>query len=271
MIAVVLCAGFATRMRPLTDTMPKPLLRVADRAVLDYLMDQIVGLPDIEAIHIVSNGKFFNDFCRWLDTRESGCASGGIPVQIHNDFALGNRNRLGAAADLHFVLEKIDRPGRVLVSAGDNIYRFAIQPLWQQFRLSAHHHVVALPETDRQKLMKTGVLELEATGRVLRLHEKPRRPISQWTCPPLYFFQPSVWQQLERFLKTPGNHDAPGHFIDYLCRREAVDAFRLRATRLDIGSTESYLAADRLLRQHTNSPGIEAGQTGGETWPGAIR
>lgn len=249
MIAVILCAGFATRMHPLTENFPKPLLTVAGRPVLDYLMDQIVGLPRIQTIHIVSNGKFFNHFCRWHNTWEASGAGGGLAVQIHNDGATDNENRLGAAVDLRLALNTIDRPSRVLVSAGDNIYRFSIKPLWKKFLQSDHHHVVALPETNREKLHGTGVLEIGEKDRVLRLHEKTELPPSTWICPPLYFFQPSLWSKLESFLHTSENHDAPGYFIDYLCRQEPVDAFRLKATRLDIGSIDSYLAADRQMKR----------------------
>lgn len=89
---------------------------------------------------------------------------------------------------------------------------------------SHHHHIVALPEMNREKLKETGVLELGGKDRVLRLHEKPKLPPSMWICPPLYFFQPSLWLKIESFLRTSGNHDAPGHFIDYVCQQESVDA-----------------------------------------------
>jgi glucose-1-phosphate thymidylyltransferase len=251
MIAVILCAGFATRMYPLTENFPKPLLSVAGKPVLDYLVDQIVELPRVEAIHIVSNAKFFNHFCRWRSAREASRPFGAMTVQIHNDQTTDNETRLGAAADLRFALNTIDRPDRVLVSAGDNIFRFPIKPLWEKFLRSRHHHIVALPETNRERLSETGVLELGEEDRVLRLHEKPKLPPTTWICPPLYFFQPSLWSQIDSFLRTSGNHDAPGYFIDYLCQREAVDAFRLNAARLDIGSLDSYQAADRQLKKNS--------------------
>ena len=248
MNAVILCAGFATRMYPLTENFPKPLLTVAGRPVLDYLMDQITTLPRLQKIHIVSNAKFFDHFCRWHSAWKARRAEGEMTIQILNDGATDNENRLGAARDLQFALNTIDRPSRMLVSAGDNIFRFPIKPLWEKFLRSHHHHIVALPETNRQKLKETGVLELGAKDRVLRLHEKPKSPPSEWFCPPLYFFQPSLWSKIESFLRTSASHDAPGHFIDYLSQQEPVDAFRLEATRLDIGSVDSYHAADRQLQ-----------------------
>jgi len=249
MNAIILCAGFATRMYPLTENFPKPLLTVGGRPVLDYLVSQIITLPKVKNIHIVSNAKFFNDFNNWHSERETSGALGGITVKIHNNGAIDNESRIGAAGDLRFVLNAIDRPGKILVSGGDNIYLFSIKPLWAKLLSSHNHHVVALAESNREKLKKTGILEIGANERVLRLHEKPDLPPSTWICPPLYLFQPSVWSMLDRFLQTSGNHDAPGHFIDYLCRQEPVEAIRLKGTRLDIGSVESYHAANRQLEQ----------------------
>lgn len=250
MNAVILCAGFATRMYPLTRNLPKPLLTVADRPVIDYLVDQVVDLPQVQAIHIVSNAKFFDHYLNWQSGLATGGAADAKTVRIHNDGATANENRLGAAADLQLVLKTMTCPSRLLVSAGDNIYRFSIKSLWEEFLQSDHHHVVALPETDGEKLKRTGVLELGENDRVIRLHEKPPSPPSTWTCPPLYFFQASVWSQLDAFLETAEERDAPGHFIDYLCRREPVHAFRLNASRLDIGSMDTYRQADRILRQN---------------------
>lgn len=250
MNAVILCAGFATRMYPLTQHYPKPLLRVADRPVLDYLMDQLDGLPDLEAVYIVSNGRFFDHFSRWETDRATDGPGRKVSVSLLNDKAMANESRLGAIADLQLALKAINHPGRVLVSAGDNIFLFPIQSLWEPFLQSDHHHIVALPETDTQKLQRTGVLELGENDRLVRLHEKPQLPPLGWVCPPLYFFQASVGSAIESFLEMDGNGDAPGHFIDYLCRREPVSAFRLASSRLDIGSIDTYREADRFLRQN---------------------
>lgn len=248
MNAVVLCAGFATRMYPLTKNFPKPLLEVGGKPVLDYLMEQIVLLPGIQAVHLVSNGKFIDHFLQWHQTGKARGDFGDTPIHIHNDGCVDNQSRLGAAGDLLLALREIGSPGRVLVSGGDNIYQFSLLPLWEQFLASRHHCIPALRETEREKLQKTGVLELNDDDRVLRLHEKPTTPPSTWTCPPLYFLQPSIWCILESFLQTHGNHDAPGYLIDHLCRSEVVQALKLNAKRLDIGCLQTYRQADRLLR-----------------------
>jgi glucose-1-phosphate thymidylyltransferase len=251
MNAILLCAGFATRMYPLTKDYPKPLLAVAGRPVLDYLIEQLCSIPQLENIHIVSNARFHDHFEHWRAEHRRHSTFGSTVIHIHNDGAYSNDNRLGAAGDLRLALETIDRPRSILVSGGDNIYNFSLSSLWSEFQRRRHHHIVALAIADRAQLHKTGVLQFGVEDRVIRLHEKPAHPPSHWGCPPLYFFRSSVRAHLYDFLSSNGNGDAPGHFIDYLCRHDVVKAFRLESSRYDIGSIESYREADRQLRQRT--------------------
>jgi len=246
-IAVLLCAGYATRMYPLTADFPKPLLPVAGKPVIDYLVEQIIDLPEVTHIHVITNAKFIEHFKDWQMRWHSATASKKVALDIHNDGSTDNANRLGAAADLRFVFKQIAEPSKVLVAGGDNIFRFGLEPLWRDFRIGQRHYVIALPETNQNSLTKTGVLALGKENRVLRLHEKPKHPVSRWFCPPLYFLQPTVWPRLDEFLRTSKNDDAPGYFIDFLSRKESVYAFKLNASRLDIGSIDSYRKAEEAL------------------------
>ena len=250
MNAVILCAGFATRMYPLTKNFPKPLLEVGEKTVLDYLVDQLILIPEIRTIHLVSNAKFFDHFSTWHRNREAKGLLDSVTVHLHNDGCFDNENRLGAAGDLLLALRAIKQEDRVLVSGGDNIFTFSLKSLWNNFLKQTHHLITALEETDPEKLRKTGVLNLDPNDYVQELDEKPIQPQSTWISPPLYFFQPSVLNRLERFLETEGNHDAPGHFISYLCREEPVKAARVHGKRYDIGSLETYHYADRQLRNN---------------------
>lgn len=247
MIAVLLCAGYATRLHPLTKNFPKPLLPVADKPVIEYLVEQIERLPEIESLHVVTNDKYYAHFNRWAQERRRP-STASIPIIVHNDGTSCNANRLGALADLHFVLKMIGETPPMLVAAADNIFRFSIESIWSRFLTESRHLVIALPQTDLGQLQRTGVLELSDRDRVLRLHEKPRVPPSTWSCPPLYFLQPSARKYLEALIATENRPDAPGHFINYLCRREHVMAHKVKGSRLDIGDVASYQDADQRLR-----------------------
>lgn len=247
-MAILLCAGFATRLYPLTRDLPKPLLPVVGRPVIDHLLDQIVGLPGIESIHIVTNAMFYEHFTRWRRNWQACLSPRGITLKIYDDGATANENRLGACADLQLVFRQAGRAGAYLVSAGDNIYLFRIADLWRRFLHGHRHCIVALPEKDPEILKNTGVPVFGGGDRVLGLLEKPDNAPPGWFCPPLYFLRPSAREVLEDFLCADGPVDALGHFIDYLCHREAVTAIKLNEKRLDIGNLESYHRADRILR-----------------------
>jgi len=243
MIAVLLCAGYATRMYPLTRDVPKPLLPVAGKPVLEYLLEQMAATGLFEAVQLVTNARFHEQFVAWAST----WTEKKLPIIVHNDDTTCNEERLGAAGDLALVLRALE-PAPVCVAAGDNIFDCDFAGLCAQFRARGQHCLTAFAEPDRAKLQKTGVLELGPDARVLALHEKPQAPPSTWACPPLYFFMPAVWQQLETFLQTDADHDAPGHFVSYLCRHAPVYALTAMGTRIDIGSIAAYHAADARLR-----------------------
>ena len=248
MMAILLCAGFATRMYPLTVDFPKPLLPVADKPVIDYLIDEIVLLPEINSIHLVTNAKFYDHFVRWRQTRLTHQNANRIEFVIHNDGASKSENRLGACADLQFAFRCSSYSGPTLVSAADNIYLFGLEDLWKRFLSGKYHQVVALRENEEDILRRSGVPIIGVDCRVERLLEKPNCPPLGWLCPPLYFLKESARKILDVFLASRDFVDAPGYFIDYLCQKEIVTAFKLDARRLDIGSIETYRQADHYMR-----------------------
>jgi glucose-1-phosphate thymidylyltransferase len=248
-ITVLLCAGYATRMHPLTRDFPKPLLPVAGKPVLDYFLAQLMGIEGEHAVHVVTNARFATHFKAWREDWMKRHGSSFTEITIHNDGSTGNDNRLGACRDMAWVFEKIPKFTHALVAAGDNIFRFPLAPLWEEFMDTGFHRIVLLPENDGEKLKRTGVPEFGKADRVIRLWEKPVCPPSNWSCPAIYFFKTAAVPLLNAFLHTSGNRDAPGHFIDYLCQHSTVYAFKVRSCRFDIGSIDDYHKADERLRE----------------------
>ena len=246
MFAILLCAGYATRLYPLTRDFPKHLLPVAGKPVIDYLVEQILEFKGLSGIHVITNTLFFDLFEEWKKNW-----SEKIDITIHNNGISANDNRLGPSGDLQFVLESMHRPSRVMVAAADNIFRFRLEPLWECFRTSQHHYIVGLSESNKEVLRKTGVPLLGKNDRVLRLFEKPDKPISPWAVPQLYFFQPSVWQRMDAFHAKGLRRGEKKHFLDYLCQIEDLYLFKIYGTRFDIGTVESYQAADICLQKES--------------------
>ncbi len=233
-------------MYPLTRNVPKPLLPISDKPVIDYLLDQLLAIQGEHRVHVVTNARFASHFENW---RKGWSHCKRLEIIIHNDGSTENDNRLGACRDLAWVFEKIPKFNKALVSAGDNIFRFPLAPLWIEFMNTDSHRIVLLPENDPEKLKRTGVPEFGKGDRVIRLQEKPICPPSNWSCPAIYFLKSTAVPLLSAFLETSGNMDAPGHFIDYLCQHDRVYAFKVGSSRFDIGSIDDYRRADRCLRE----------------------
>lgn len=248
MKAILLCAGFATRMYPLTKNFPKPLLEVAGKPVLDYLMDQLLDLSGLQEIVVVTNAKFYVHFEAWAGDWQPRLDSLGLRLILLNDGTSCNETRLGAVADLAFALRETGNSAPALVAAGDNILRFSLRPLWENFVRADKSWVVALRETNPRALRSTGVLEIDARGQILWLHEKPENPPTQWISPALYFLQPGALQHVHAYLGRPDAADAPGHFIAYLVALERVYAAKVPGgRRFDIGSMTSFRKANQVL------------------------
>lgn len=254
-IAALLCAGYGTRMGELTAGTPKPLLPVAGRPILDYLMERLLELPSLAAVHVVTNARDAGQLDAWADGWRRRLP-GAPPLAVHDDGTRRNEERLGAVGDLAFLLDRLASerrgafPDGALVAAGDNILRFSLAPLWRAFLGDGASRVLALRGEDPADLRRTAVLELDPEdGRVLKLHEKPEEPPSRWACPSIYCLGAAALGRVGPYLATGRPRDEIGRFVADLVERQPVYAVEAVGERLHVGSPESYRRADELLRQ----------------------
>lgn len=227
-------------MGELTKSVPKPLLLIAGRPLLDHLLDRLAGLAGLGEIHLVSNRASLRHFETWAGAR----AASGLEVRVWDNGCDRPDRRPGAIRDLERLWRHAGRPERALVAAGDNIFLFPLAPFWRRFLEIEENLVLALHEPDLEERRRSGVLELDVDGRVLALYEKPVRPPSSWVCPALYGFQRSGFLKLAEFLEGERAGDDLGRLIAYLIERETVMAFRVKGHRLHVGSRDSYRKAE---------------------------
>jgi glucose-1-phosphate thymidylyltransferase len=236
---VLLCAGYATRMYPLTRDLPKPLLEVAGAPILSHLAQRCAPLPGVDEIVVVGNHRFHGPLAAWCE--RTRCA---VPIRLLDDGSTGESNRLGAVGDLAFAAHEIPLAGHdALVAAGDNLVLFDLAPLARAF---AHRRAPQLalrraPRDARRSLY--GEVELDPSGRVTRFREKPPDPVSDLAAIALYFLPAPTWPLLERYLAEGGNRDAPGHFIAWLAQQTAVFAEPIAGPWWDIGDLDSLAEA----------------------------
>jgi glucose-1-phosphate thymidylyltransferase len=236
---VLLCAGYATRMYPLTRDLPKPLLEVAGAPILSHLLARTAVLPGVDEVVVVGNHRFAAPLARWVESAQSP-----VPIRLLDDGSTDESNRLGALGDLAFAARELPLAGHdALVAAGDNLVLFDVAPLARAFaRRHAPQLSMRVAPVDARS-SRYGELTVDANGRVTRFREKPADPHSGLASIALYFLPARTWPLLHRYLDQGGNRDAPGHFFAWLVRETEVYAERIDGDWWDIGDLDSLADA----------------------------
>ncbi|HIT86070.1 MAG TPA: nucleotidyltransferase family protein [Candidatus Ornithomonoglobus intestinigallinarum] len=246
MKCILLAAGYATRLYPLTENMPKALLKLGDKTILDMVVEKIDEVSEVDDIFIVTNNKFYTHFSDWAKSY-----SGPKRVKVLNDGTTSNDNRLGAIGDLKFVIDSENIDDEILVMASDNIFGFPLTDFTGEYAKRHTDMICAHRIENKAELHTMGVVELDKDGRVLSFEEKPERPKSDLGVPPFYLYRRETLALIDKYLAEGNNPDAPGHFIPWLITQTDVYAHVFDATRIDIGTVESYNEACELQRQGT--------------------
>ena len=242
MKCVLLAAGYATRLYPLTRDLPKGLLEVGGRTILDRIFDKIENVDEIDEIILVTNARFYGQFKDFLARRASPKKTTCL-----NDGTTDNENRLGALADLRLAITESKIDGDLLVLAADNLFEFELSDFVSFFRRVGTDCITTHVLPDVDELRRTGVIELSDDRRVLSFAEKPKEPKSQFAVPPVYLYTRATLHLIREYLASGENPDAPGHFIPWLIGRKPVHAFLFTGLRYDIGDLASYKEAQRVF------------------------
>ena len=246
MKALILGAGYATRLYPLTQTIAKPLLPLAGRPMLDYLVDRIREVDVIDEIHVVTNHKFADTFSEWASTRD---------VVVHDDGTTSEDDRLGAIGDTRFVVERAGMDDDLLVVAGDNLFDYSLADYVTWWRGKGEASAVVLYDVgDRELVRKYSSVDVDDDGRLTGFVEKPEHPTSTLVATAAYIYHREHVGLLARYLDEGNPPDQPGRFVAWLVPRVPVYGFVGAGDWRDIGDLEQLLAADNHLRTEAGLP-----------------
>lgn len=240
MKCVILCAGYATRLYPLTLNTPKPLLNVRGKPVLNYTIDKILRINDIDEIFIVTNDKFYNNFISWKDKFYPA-----RKIQIINDKTTNNEDRLGGIGDLKLVLDKERISDDLFVLAGDNFFDFDLNKFLDFFREKKKATIGLYNLGDISKAKKFGILELDRNNKIISFEEKPEKPKSTLISTALYFFTKEELKKIHEYMKTNNPKEGPGYLIPYFLKSQDVYGYVFKGEWYDIGTKEIYEEVNR--------------------------
>ena len=239
MKCLILAAGYATRLYPLTENFPKPLLKIGDKTILDWLVDDINTTGLVDTYIVISNHRFARHFEDWAKTKTQ-------KIVVVDDGTISNETRLGAVGDVHFAIEKLGLDDDMLVIAGDNVLDFSLGKFMAYAKDKKTSCIMRYYEPREEKLVKCGVLVPDENDRVLSMEEKPACPKSHWCCPPFYIYtREDAGRVKEAMAEKKCATDAPGDFIAWLCTVTTVHAMEMPGKRYDIGNLESYEQTQR--------------------------
>jgi glucose-1-phosphate thymidylyltransferase len=251
MKAIILAAGYATRLHPLTETVAKPLLPVGGRPMVDYIHDKIAEVPEVDQIHLVTNHKFAGSFAAWAAARR-----GRLPVTVHDDGTLSNEDRLGAIGDIRFTVERAGLAGDdLLIVAGDNLFDFSLADYVTFWRSKQDGSAIALYQCPDLELVKEyATVELDPAGRVTSFVEKPKHPNTNLVAIATYLYRREHAALIDTYLAEGNSKDQPGNLVAWLHERVPVYGYRFEGEWLDIGNHAQLLEADNRLRARDGLP-----------------
>ena len=238
MKCLILAAGYATRLYPLTENFPKPLLKVGEKTILDWLLDDIDTLGAVDEYIVISNHKFALHFEEWA-------AAHTLPITVVDDGTSTNETRLGAVCDMQFAIAKLNLDDDLLVIAGDNVLDFSLTHFLRYADEKKTSCTMRYKEDDMKRLRKSGISEIGENDILLSLEEKPENPKSHWCTPPFYFYTREDARRIKEAIADGCGTDAPGSLVAWMCRHTTLHSMEMPGSRYDIGNLESYEAVQK--------------------------
>lgn len=244
MQVLILAAGYATRLYPLTQNQPKPLLEVAGKPMLEHVIDNISSIPDLGEIFIVTNEKFAQHFTDWAAKYREEKAK--LDFKIINDGSTSDDDKLGAIGDMHFVASQ-ETLGDLIVVAGDNLFSETLEAFGAYCK-EKDAPVLALYDVgDLEAIKKYNSITTDEDGKITFFEEKPANPTSTLTGIALYYYPERVVKMIDEYKAEGNNMDQPGRFVQWLYPKTPVYTWKVPGIWFDIGSKETLVEANEIF------------------------
>ncbi len=241
MKCIFLCAGYATRLFPLTENFPKALLKIGGRPLLDYILDEVNSLEEVDEIFLVTNAKYTPHFESWASEKNNI-----KKITVINDGTYTNDDRLGAIGDINFTIEKCGIKDDVLIIAGDNLFTFKLRDFVDFYKSKKAPSVCVREEEDINLLKRVGVALLDDQNKILNFEEKPAEPKSKYAVYAEYIYPKEILPVFKEYLQEGNSNDAPGNFVAYLYKKMPTYAYAFKGECYDVGTHDALAYVNEL-------------------------
>jgi len=245
MKVIILAAGYATRLYPLTLTQPKPLLPVAGQPMVEYVLDNLAPIGGIDRIYVVTNNKFAGHFQKWSE--EYRATKSKLNFTIVNDGSTDDTNKLGAIGDIHYVLKTQNVDDDIIVVAGDNLFSDKLEGFGKVCREKNAPVLAVYDVGNLEEIKKYNSITLDQDSRITFFEEKPKNPTSTLTGIALYYYPKSTLPLIRQYIAEGNNPDQPGRLIQWLYPRTPVYTWKVPGLWYDIGSKETLEEANKIF------------------------
>ena len=235
MKGIILAAGYATRLYPLTKDRPKALLPVGGKPIIDYIVSEFETIPEIDEVIVISNHKFASRFEKWAENHASP-----LKLTVLDDGTTDDSNKLGAVGDLAYTVDKLKIDDELFVIAGDNLFTFRLKDYYNYYKEKNADCILVKKMEKKSDLIRMANVKTDESGRVTYMVEKPQEPVSNLAAFAAYIYKKDTVLMLDTYLKEGNNPDAPGFFPSWLHTKKPVYAYAFSGTCYDIGTHESY-------------------------------
>lgn len=235
MKAIILVAGYATRLYPLTLNQPKALLPVAGKPIIDYIVDEINKVDEIDEIFVVSNHKFASHFENWANGHSSKKS-----ISVIDDGTTTEETRRGAIGDILYTIEQKNIDDEVVIIAGDNFFTYSLKDYFDYYKKLGKDCICVKEFNDIELLKQMGVAQLDDNNKVISIDEKPDEPKSNTAVYATYMYTKETVKLFEKYINDGNKPDAPGYFVEWLYKNKDVYAYIFDGECYDIGTPKSY-------------------------------
>ncbi len=246
MKALILAAGYGTRLAAIATNTPKPLLEVGSKPLIEHILDRLFLFEDLNEVLVVTNDKFYGHFQEWAKK----FTGHRVKMTVLNDGTKTNEDRLGSVGDIHFALQQKKINDSLIVVGGDNLFDFDLKAFYA-FAKGKPKDSVTIGVYDIHSIpeaTKFGVVELGKDGKIISFEEKPEKPKSSLIAMCFYYFTPATVNLVFNYLKESKKADKAGDYIRWLSEHNNVYAYTFTGTWYDIGSVESYREAQEKFK-----------------------